>query len=1102
MYPSQIKRLTFVAEMNTKYQPRMQLRVFSLLLAAVLGIHAFPTQSLAQFSESHDDGPPPWQDEQLNAMNRLPAHATTASYPSMEAALAGDTSATNRVKSLNGTWRFSFTPNLSEAPTPPFGEGASSADWDEITVPANWELEGFGTPIYVNIQYPFSPVDPPVVPTEGNPVGTYQRTFQVPERWDGQRMILRFGGVSSAFYVWVNGRKVGYSEDSRLPAEFDVTSTVEPGSENTVTVQVLRWSDGSYLEDQDHWRLSGLHRDVSIRTRPEAHVSDFAVRTDLDSAYRDAELQIRPELANETGRDLEGWQVTARLFDPDEQAVLDEPLSVDATEIADERYPQRGNVDFALMSAEIENPEKWSAESPTLYTLVLALEDSTGAVVEATRTEIGFREIEIADGQFMVNGEPVRLRGVNRHDHDERTGKTVTREDMIEDIRLMKRFNVNAVRSAHYPNNREWYRLADRYGLYVIDEANLETHALGGELSNEPTWSGAFLERAVRMVERTKNHPSIVIWSLGNEAGSGPNHASMAEWIHYHDPTRPIHYEGAQDFVTTDGRETDPTYVDVLSRMYATPSQTETLAETDPSGRPVMLCEYAHSMGNSTGNLQRYWDVVRSQPRVFGAFIWDWIDQGLVETAPDGEEYWAYGGDFGDHPNDGNFNINGVVFPDRSPQPALWEVKKVYQPVGFEATDARDGRIEVTNRSHFTNLGAYDVTWTLRENGEAIQEGTLALDVAPGATDTLTVPFEKPSLKPGAEYHVEVRVRLAADTRWAESGHVLAWTQATVPFDVPDKEALPLDQIEDVALNKTPEHIEVSGQGFSAKIGRKSGALTSLAYDGEELIESPLTPNYWRTETDNDRANGNGMATLLREWETAAQDRAVTDVNAEQIAEQAVRIEVEGTLPVGQSTYANEYTVYGNGDVHVQHTVTRRGETPPSIPRVGLQMAMPDSYDEVTWFGRGPHESYRDRKTGAAVGRYSRPLSQFVTPYVRPQENANRPDVRWAAFTNGEGRGLLAVADSALSISAWPYRQADLAKATHTYQLPDRDVTTVNLDLGEMGVGGNNTWSEKARPLPRYRLRKSSYSYGFTLRPYSSDDGPPAEASREPIPSI
>ena len=1076
---------------------------FRLLAGMCTLILLGPGMCAAQFTDPGPDGPtPPWEDPATNEMNRAAAHATLRSYATLAQARAGRRNESPRVLSLNGTWSFAFAPRAAEAPDAFYEGPLNESAWGTIPVPANWEMEGYGTPTYINIRYPFSPVAPPRVPEAGNAVGSYRRTFTLPEGWTDRQVTLHFGGVSSAFYVWVNGERVGYSEDSRLPAEFDVTPYLEAG-ENTVAVQVLRWSDGSYLEDQDHWRLSGLHRKVYLQARPRrAHVSDLAVRTDLDAQYEDAELQLRPELAASPGAALDGWRVTAQLYDPDAQAVFAEPLSVPAQAITQEQYPQRGTVDFPLMSATVADPLKWTAETPHLYRVVVTLRDSTGTVVEATGTNVGFREVEIADGRFMVNGEPVHLRGVNRHDHDQRDGKVVTREDMVEDIKTMKRFNINAARSAHYPNNPEWYRLADKYGLYVIDEANLETHQLGGALSNDPTWATSFLERAVRMVERDKNHPSIVMWSLGNEAGSGPNHAAMAEWIHSADPTRPVHYEGAQNYVTAAGDTTDPPYVDVMSRMYAPPDRLRTLAEEDPSGRPVMLCEYAHSMGNSTGNLQEYWDVVRGQRRVFGAFIWDWTDQGLVKTAPSGEEYWAYGGDFGDHPNSGNFNINGVVFPDRSPQPALWEVKTVYQPVGIEAADAQAGAFRVTNRFSFTNLKEYDVTWTLLENGTPLQEGTLdPVALAPGATDTVTVPVERPSPQPGAEYHLTLRVRLAEPTRWADAGHTVARGQVAVPFDVPAEEPPALESLADVSLQAGDDRIRVEGNGFSVAVGRASGALASMVVDGTELIVRPLTPNYWRAETDNDRAGGNGMAALLSGWEDAGEERTVTDVTAEQVAPQAVRVRVDGTLPVGRSTFTLTYGVYGNGDVHVEHTVRRRGDTPPSIPRVGLQMAVPDAYDTVTWFGRGPHESYWDRKTGAAVGRYTQALEEFVVDYVRPQENANRSDTRWVALSRDDGPGLLAIGDAPLSVSAWPYSQADLAEATHTHQLPDRDFTTVNLDHRQMGLGGNNTWTEKARPMPKYRLSAPAYTYGFVLRPYAADRSA-AEAASAPVPRM
>jgi len=1083
--------------------PRNRFHVPAALLLAGVLLFFTPLMSFAQFVPSESNSPtPPWQDPAINSINRMPAHATMQSYPTVEAARAGEREDSGRFLSLNGTWSFSFASGLAEAPADFYELDADRSGWDEIPVPANWEREGFGTAIYLNVRYPFSPVNPPIVPEEGNAVGSYHRTFDLPDDWTDRQITLHFGGVSSAFYVWVNGEKVGYSEDSRLPAEFDVTDYLESG-ENTVAVQVLRWSDGSYLEDQDHWRLSGIHREVYLEARPQAHIADLGVRTDLDASYEDATLKLRPELANGTGDELEDWTVEARLYDPEQEAVFEEPMTLPAREITQESYPQRGNVDFALMEAQVEDPLKWTAETPHLYRLVVSLRSPDGEVVEATGTDVGFREVEIEDGQFLVNGEPVHLRGVNRHDHDEENGKVVTRADMVEDIKQMKRFNVNAARSAHYPNNPEWYRLANEYGLYIIDEANLETHLIGGQLSNSPVWTSSFMERAVRMVERDKNHPSIVMWSLGNEAGSGPNHAAMADWMHYHDPTRPLQYEGAQEWVTAEGDTTDPPYVDVLSRMYATPSQIETLAQDDPSGRPVMLCEYAHSMGNSTGNLKTYWDVIRSERRIFGAFIWDWIDQGLVTTTPEGEEYWAYGGDFGDHPNAGNFNINGVVFPDRSAQPGLWEVKKVYQPVGFTASDARAGEMRLQNRFSFTNLKTYEFTWTLSENGSPIQDGTLdPVDLAPGAATTVDVPFEQPSLTPGAEYHLTVRMRLPESTKWAETGHTVAWGQMRVPFDVPSTDGRSVDNLADVTLETGDEQITVEGDGFSVAVGRASGAIESFMHGGEELIAQPLTPNYWRAETDNDRADGNGMATLLRDWETAAENRTVTDVRAEKVAPQAVVVEVEGTLPVGQSTFGQTYTVYGNGDVHVEHSITRKGDTPPSLPRVGMQMAVPDAYDTVHWFGRGPHENYWDRKTGAAVGQYRQSLSDFVTGYVRPQENANRSDTRWVAFTRDDGRGFLAIGNNPLSVSAWPYSQEDLAEATHTHELPDRDVTTVNLDHKQMGLGGNNTWTEKSRPMPKYRLSKKSYTYGFTLRPYEAGAGAVDTIAQEPIPTV
>ncbi len=1053
--------------------------------------------SVAQFAEPpSEQRPPAWENPQIDGKNRLSARATLHPFPSPERALDGNDSPWK--KSLNGRWKFDYAPNPPSAPDDFFAPDASVEDWDEIPVPSNWELEGYGVPIYGSYNYPFNPVAPPSVPYDTNAVGSYRRTVTVPAEWSDRRVTLHFGGVSSAVQVWVNGETVGYSEDSRLPAAFDVTPYLTTG-ENVIAVQVLRFSDGSYLEGQDHWRLSGLHREVYLEARPPARIADLAVRTDLDSSYEDATLQLRPELANHTEGDLEGWQVEAQLYH-DRQPVLDSTLAMSAQDILTESYPTPGNVPFALLEATVDSPRKWTAETPHLYTLVTTLRDAEGQAVEAVRTQVGFREVAVRGGHLFVNGEPVLLKGVNRHDHSAVRGKAVTREDMVQDVKMMKRANFNAVRAAHYPNNPEFYALCDEYGLYVVDEANLETHALGSKLSNDPSWNPAYMSRMIRMVERDKNHPSIIMWSLGNESGTGPNHAAMANWTHTVDPTRPIQYEGAQDYYGP----TDPAYVDVMSRMYETPSAIEELAENDPSGRPVLLVEYAHSMGNSTGNFKEYWDRFRRHERLLGGFIWDWRDQGLRATTESGEVYTAYGGDLGDPTGANNFNLNGIAFSDGTPQPAYWEVQKVQQPVHVEAVDPTDGMVQVANRYNFTNLDALSVRWVVLENGTPVRDGTMPPpNVAPGDTARIQVPLEQPSLTPGAEYVLELRFTLAEDTPWAEAGHTVAWEQFDLPYDVPASSPPSLSTLSDVTLRETDSTTTVEGSDFAVTIGKASGALTSFTHGGETLVSRPLTPNYWRAPTDNDEAGWQpeqGIAYKLRAWKKAGPERTVTSVDAERVAPQAVRITVDGTLPVGESTVSTTYTVLGNGDVQVESSLQKKGDTPPSIPRVGMQMGIPDRYHTVTWYGRGPHESYADRKTGAALGVYTQTVEALATDYPYPQENGNRTDVRWVTFTDStSGTGLVALGQPHIDVSAWPYTQEDLERAEHTYDLPDRPFHTVNLDYGQMGVGGNTSWDDNAAPLPEYRLTEPSYTYEFVLRPYTDGQGAPQEVAAQPV---
>ncbi|MHC4170619.1 MAG: glycoside hydrolase family 2 TIM barrel-domain containing protein, partial [Planctomycetota bacterium] len=770
------------------------------------------------------------------------------------------------------------------------------------------------------------------------------------------------------------------------------------------------------------------------------HIRDFAVRTDLDDDYADARLMVRPKIANYADQDLKGWTVEAQLYDHEKEPVLSKPLSKTAASIVGERYPQRDNVKFALLEAKIKKPRKWSDEDPYLYILALTLKDAAGEVVEVESCRVGFREVEIKDGELLVNGKSIKLFGVNRHEHDPDHGRAVPVSRMIQDIKILKSHNINAVRTSHYPDDPTWYDLCDEYGIYLIDEANLETHGVGGLFSNIPAWNTAFVERAIRMVERDKNHPSVIMWSLGNESGCGPNHAAMAAWMHDYDPTRPVHYEGSAV------RPIDSGYVDMQSRMYARIPEIIRLATRSDDDRPMVLCEYAHAMGNSVGNLKEYWDAIRSHKRLIGAFIWDWADQGLRKKSPDGKEFWAYGGDYGDNPNDGNFCCNGLVQPDRKPNPSLYEVKKVYQRIHVKLGDATKATplivttpYEQVKRRNFTIHNEYDFSdlsftkarWELSANGKVIQEGTLAkLSVAPGAKEIIRIPFAEPTLSPGSEYWLKISFTLDEDTTWAKTGHVLAWDQFRIYFRTRPAQVVIMDPFAQVALEQSTEKITVSGNDFELEFGKQSGALESYVYNGTQLLAAPLVPNFWRVPIDND--NGNGMPRRLGVWRDAGPNRTVKSVKAEQVGDQIVRITSEAGIKVGKnSTCKTVYTVHGNGDVVAEMSVTPRGGNLPKLPRFGMQMAVPGRFDTLTWLGRGPHETYWDRKTGAAIGLYTGTVEENIHTYVRPQENGNKSDVRWMSLTDRDGVGLIVAGMPKIDISAWPYTMDDLEKATH-----------------------------------------------------------------------
>ena len=1053
-----------------------------------------------------------WIDPQTVGRNRLQPHTDVLPYDDAVTAREGDRVASPWFRSLNGDWAFDLAPSPSDAPEDFADPDFDAADWDDIEVPINWQAAGHGAPHYTNVVYPF-PLDPPEVPTE-NPTGRYRRTFHVDEEWDGRQIRLHFEGVDSAFHLWVNGERVGYSEGARLPAEFDVSDYVEPG-ENTVAVRVYKWTNGSYIEDQDMWWLSGIFREVYAYAVPETHVADVDVRTDLDDDYADATLSAAVDVAND-GTAAATRTVTATLRDPDGATVAE----LDGTA----RVPG-GETATVDLETEVADPAKWTAETPTTYTLdveLVAGEDASGDVTEAVAETVGFREVEITDGQFLVNGEAVTIRGVNRHDFHPDRGRHVPVASMREDLELMKQHNINAVRTAHYPNDSRFYDLCDEYGLYVIDETDIECHGMElardtDHISDADEWRDAYVDRMARMVERDKNHPSVVIWSLGNESDFGENHVTMAADTRERDPTRPIHYEP----------DTEQEVSDIVGPMYPPWEQLAEWAEADDWEHPVIMCEYAHAMGNGPGSLGKYWEMIYEYDRLQGGFVWDWLDQGLRQTTDAGEEYFAYGGDFGDEPNDANFNINGLVFPDRTPSPGLTEYKKVIEPVTLSAGELAAGELVVHNRYDFRDLDHLTADWRVEADGDLVDSGTLSLpNLAAGETGSVTVPVDGDADRADGESLLTVEITLAGGTAWADAGH----TVATGQFELPDSgdPALPTTQSGPLSTERTEDGIVVAAPDLEMVFDDTYGVVDSLTYRGQDLLTEGPQVGLWRAPTDNDRGlpldgtllsrltelseNGAtlepgqfrtiGFAQLWREHGLDSLQFRCDGVHVDDPADQAgsvgdhtveddhVEITVEGRLapPIFDHGFAvaQTYTVRDDGAVEIDTTLEPEGDLSvlPSLPRVGLDLTLPDALDTVSWYGRGPGESYADSKQAQLVGRYERDVTDLHTPYVRPQANGTRTDVRWATFTDGRGVGLHVTGDSSLDVTAHRYTTADLEAAEHDHELPERDEISVSLDHAHCGLG---TGSCGPATLEQYRVDPETFAFTVELRPFAGE---------------
>ena len=1007
---------------------------------------------------------PEWQDPEIVEVNRVKPHATFFPYESYEKALDNNRHKSQNFIDLNGKWKFNWVKKPADRPIDFYKEDFDVTSWDEIDVPSNWELKGYGVPIYVNIPYEWTTdPNPPDVPEDYNPVGSYKRSFTIPESWDGRKVFIHLGAVKSAFYIWVNGEKVGYSQGSKTPAEFDLTPFIKTG-ENSVALEVYRWSDGSWLECQDFWRISGIERDVYLYSTPQTHIFDYFADATLMNYYRDGLLNLETIIKNYDDRSS--------------RYELKMTLRRKGDVVREKRESFRIRKESEQMvwfTEEIADVEKWSAEIPNLYTLVLELKDRKGNSLEFASSKIGFRYSEIRNGQLLINGKAIYLKGVNRHEHDEFEGHVVSKESMLTDIKLMKQNNINAVRTSHYPNDPYWYELCDKYGLYVIDEANIESHGMGYDpektLGNNPLFIKSHLDRTIRMVERSKNHPSIIIWSLGNEAGDGICFDATYDWIKQRDVTRPVQYERAEG-----GRNTD-----IFCPMYhRIPGILGYVMEI--KDKPLILCEYAHAMGNSTGNLVDYWDAIESHDQLQGGFIWDWVDQGLAKYTDDGEKYWAYGGDFGpgDVPSDGTFCLNGLVFPDRTPHPGLKEVKKVYQFIEFNPVDFSFDEIMITNKYDFKTLDDLAIYWEIESEGKVVQQGTLMNpDIQPKQSRIYTLEIKPFKPEPGKEYFLNLTAFQVMDSELINSGHIFAYDQFEIP--VPSKGTKTSDEGSKVVY-QNDEELKVEAGGITYSFNKDNGLLSSVVKEDREYLKEPLRINFWRAPVENDW--GNKMPARLAVWRNAGKNAELRSVEHEQREEGYYEVDVDYWLSDVQSYYYINYEINGNGELRVNAYMEPAEQGYPELPRFGMMMAVGGQFDQLEWFGRGPHENYVDRKTSAIVGHYrSTPEDQYV-PYIAPEENGYKTDTRWFTLTDDSGEGIMLKGVPHISFSALHFTNEDLTRekrdGMHTIDLVPREDIHVNVDYAQMGVGGDNSWG--AKPLAKYSLPFKEYNYSFILK--------------------
>lgn len=1009
-----------------------------------------------------------WENPEVFKKNTEDARATFYAYSNVEKALQNCLQSADYIKNLNGDWKFSYVAQASQRPTDFFKTDFDNSSWDNIPVPGNWEMFGYGFKNYTNSAYPFKK-DQPKIEDKYSPVGSYVTYFEIPENWTEREVYIQLGAVKSGYYIWLNGEEVGYAQDSKLPSEFNITPYLTKGK-NKLAVQVFQFTDGSYLEDQDFWRLSGIQRDVMLYARPKIHIRDIFARPTLDANYDKGIFSLEVEVANKDSKTAKGYSLAYQLLDQ-EEVVAEATMNIVSI--------KKGGIATLSVEAKDLDIEHWSAESPNLYTLAVSLSKDE-QVVEATAIKVGFRTSEIKGGQLLVNGQPILLKGVNRHEHNEYTGHIMSTEMMIADIKTMKEHNINAVRTCHYPNDPRWYALCDIYGLYLYDEANIESHGYGynpeNTLANKPEWKSAHVDRVMNMVERDKNHASIIVWSMGNEAGTGPNFLEAYQEAHKRDGSRPVHYERAEQKTDVKERHTD-----IQGNMYRRIKSIEDKWIGSDPERPFIWCEYSHAMGNSNGNFQAYWDLVERERQVQGGFIWDWMDQGLADTK-DGQKYWAYGGHYEPdgqiHSN--NFCLNGVIDADHTPHPGLLEVKKVYSNLGFSA----DGKqITVINKRFFTDLSDCIIKWDLVANGEVVKTGQFCPDgVAPQAEKSF--PLELGTLPQEKEVFLNVYALNKDNTGLLAFAHEIGREQmqlSTIELTAPKAQSA-----DKIIVADDAKGITINGVNFMIAFSEENAALTSYVINGTSIITSPLQPTFWRAPTDNDF--GNKLPKRAVVWKEAVAAAKVKAFKSTQVSDTEVKVTTELELPTVEGIITIDYSIYGNGQIDVDYSFKANKKDLAEIPRIGMVLQLPRTMDDLHYYGRGPWENYSDRNTAAFVGRYSSKVADQYFAYSRPQENGHKTDVRCLSLRNYYGRGIKVKAQgSPIEFNALHYSTEDLDPGTKKQLRTPADITEgdfveLHIDHQMMGVGGDNSWGAKPH-APYMHYADKEYSYSFSIIP-------------------